>query len=78
MHDGSTFNHRYVKSNPQEVENATWMLTVSSLSLSLTRTHAKDLYENRPSVFSTGILEMSHLSCQVDPEVLARCCHRIS
>lgn len=28
MHDGSTFNHRYVKSNPQEVENATWMLTV--------------------------------------------------
>lgn len=34
MHDGSTFNHRYVKSNPQEVENATWMLTVS-LSFSL-------------------------------------------
>lgn len=29
MHNGSTFNHRYVKSNPQEVENATWMLTVS-------------------------------------------------
>ncbi|KAJ9697827.1 hypothetical protein PVL29_007109 [Vitis rotundifolia] len=28
MHDGCTFNHRYVKSNPQEVENATWMLTV--------------------------------------------------
>jgi len=28
MHDGYTFNHRYVKSNPQEVENATWMLTV--------------------------------------------------
>lgn len=28
MHSGSTFNHRYVKSNPQEVENATWMLTV--------------------------------------------------
>ncbi|KAJ7971427.1 E3 ubiquitin-protein ligase [Quillaja saponaria] len=28
MHDGSTFNHRYVKSNPHEVENATWMLTV--------------------------------------------------
>ncbi|KAL8159472.1 hypothetical protein V2J09_001009 [Rumex salicifolius] len=28
MHDGSSFNHRYVKSNPQEVENATWMLTV--------------------------------------------------
>ncbi|KAI3949180.1 hypothetical protein MKW98_026560 [Papaver atlanticum] len=27
-HDGCTFNHRYVKSNPQEVENATWMLTV--------------------------------------------------
>lgn len=34
MHDGCTFNHRYVKSNPQDVENATWMLTVSSLSLS--------------------------------------------
>ncbi|CAI9779427.1 unnamed protein product [Fraxinus pennsylvanica] len=28
MHDGSTFNHRYVKSNPHEVENAMWMLTV--------------------------------------------------
>lgn len=29
MHDGCTFNHRYVKSNPREVEKATWMLTVS-------------------------------------------------
>ena len=29
MHDGCTFNHRYVKPNPNEVENATWMLTVS-------------------------------------------------
>ncbi|KAF7148446.1 hypothetical protein RHSIM_Rhsim03G0004500 [Rhododendron simsii] len=28
MHDGCTFNHRYVKSDPHEVENATWMLTV--------------------------------------------------
>lgn len=28
MHDGCTFNHRYVKSNPHEVENAIWMLTV--------------------------------------------------
>ncbi|KAH9609218.1 hypothetical protein KSS87_000478 [Heliosperma pusillum] len=28
MHAGCTFNHRYVKSNPREVENATWMLTV--------------------------------------------------
>ncbi|GAA0151778.1 ubiquitin-protein ligase [Lithospermum erythrorhizon] len=28
MHDGCTFNHRYVKSDPTEVENATWMLTV--------------------------------------------------
>lgn len=28
MHDGCSFSHRYVKSNPQEVENATWMLTV--------------------------------------------------
>ncbi|KAL8529074.1 hypothetical protein ACS0TY_006514 [Phlomoides rotata] len=28
MHDGCTFNHRYVKSNPHDVENATWMLTV--------------------------------------------------
>ncbi|XP_057818591.1 E3 ubiquitin-protein ligase DIS1 [Cryptomeria japonica] len=28
FHDGPTFNHRYVKSNPHEVENATWMLTV--------------------------------------------------
>lgn len=39
MHDGCTFNHRYVKSNPQDVENATWMLTVSSLSLSLSPLH---------------------------------------
>lgn len=31
MHDGCTFNHRYVKSNPHEVENATWMLTVFAL-----------------------------------------------
>ncbi|KAD3336825.1 hypothetical protein E3N88_32344 [Mikania micrantha] len=31
MHNGSTFNHRYVKSNPHEVENATWMLTVCSV-----------------------------------------------
>ncbi|CAJ1958995.1 unnamed protein product [Sphenostylis stenocarpa] len=30
MHNGCTFNHRYVKTNPQEVENATWMLTVFS------------------------------------------------
>lgn len=30
MHNGCTFNHRYVKSNPHEVENATWMLTVFS------------------------------------------------
>ncbi|CAA2965361.1 E3 ubiquitin-protein ligase SINAT3 isoform X1 [Olea europaea var. sylvestris] len=28
MHSGCTFNHRYVKSNPRDVENATWMLTV--------------------------------------------------
>ncbi|PHU05782.1 E3 ubiquitin-protein ligase SINAT2 [Capsicum chinense] len=28
MHTGCTFNHRYVKSNAQEVENAIWMLTV--------------------------------------------------
>ncbi|PQQ11341.1 E3 ubiquitin-protein ligase SINAT2-like isoform X1 [Prunus yedoensis var. nudiflora] len=28
MHDGCTFNHRYVKSNAQEIDNATWMLTI--------------------------------------------------
>ncbi|KAL2487855.1 E3 ubiquitin-protein ligase [Forsythia ovata] len=28
MHDGCTFNHRYVKTDPQDVENATWMLTL--------------------------------------------------
>ncbi|KAL3616343.1 E3 ubiquitin-protein ligase sinat2 [Castilleja foliolosa] len=28
MHNGCTFNHRYVKSNPQNIENATWMLTL--------------------------------------------------
>ncbi|KAI3446407.1 hypothetical protein Pfo_003072 [Paulownia fortunei] len=30
MHEGCTFNHRYVKSNSHEVENAKWMLTVFS------------------------------------------------
>ncbi|MQL75692.1 hypothetical protein Taro_008055 [Colocasia esculenta] len=30
-HDGCTFNHRYVKSNPFEVENATWMLTAAKV-----------------------------------------------
>lgn len=33
MHNGSTFNHRYVKSNPHEVENATWMLTVKKMHI---------------------------------------------
>ncbi|XP_074380645.1 E3 ubiquitin-protein ligase SINAT5-like [Apium graveolens] len=28
MHSGCTFNHRYLQSNPREVKNATWMLTV--------------------------------------------------
>ncbi|GAB2259300.1 hypothetical protein Droror1_Dr00027440 [Drosera rotundifolia] len=28
MHSGQMFNHRYVKSNPRKVDNATWMLTV--------------------------------------------------
>jgi len=28
MQDGCTFSHRYVKSNPQEVGNAIWILTV--------------------------------------------------
>ncbi|KAJ6961262.1 E3 ubiquitin-protein ligase SINAT2-like [Populus alba x Populus x berolinensis] len=28
MHDGCTFNHRYVKSDAGEIDNATWMLTV--------------------------------------------------
>jgi len=28
MHIGSTFNHFYVKANPHEVDNATWMQTV--------------------------------------------------
>jgi GDP-D-mannose dehydratase len=37
MHSGSTFNHRYVKSNPREVENATWMLTVSILNFFVSR-----------------------------------------
>jgi hypothetical protein len=31
MHDGCTFNHRYVKSDPREIDNATWMLTVRYL-----------------------------------------------
>uniref|UniRef100_A0A2P2K2W3 Uncharacterized protein MANES_03G089500 n=1 Tax=Rhizophora mucronata TaxID=61149 RepID=A0A2P2K2W3_RHIMU len=31
VHNGCTFNHRYVKSNPRAIENATWMLTVRSL-----------------------------------------------
>lgn len=47
MHNGSTFNHRYVKSNPHEVENATWMLTVITffphLLLSHSLNHKKEL-----------------------------------
>ena len=40
MHSGCTFNHRYVKSNPRDVENATWMLTVSiSLQLLFPNNH---------------------------------------
>ncbi|XP_022967857.1 E3 ubiquitin-protein ligase SINAT2-like isoform X2 [Cucurbita maxima] len=35
MHDGCTFNHRYVKSNPHEVENATWMLTLAMAGFQL-------------------------------------------
>ncbi|CAN1781101.1 E3 ubiquitin-protein ligase DIS1 [Linum perenne] len=31
MHNGSNFNHRYVKSNPHEVENSMWMLTVTNV-----------------------------------------------
>ncbi|URE27656.1 hypothetical protein MUK42_12992 [Musa troglodytarum] len=30
MHIGSSFNHRYIKSKPYKVENATWMLMVFS------------------------------------------------
>ncbi|KAK4836420.1 hypothetical protein QYF36_022794 [Acer negundo] len=33
MHTGCTFNHRYVKSNPREVENATWMLTAADYNV---------------------------------------------
>ena len=59
MHSGCTFNHRYVKSNPREVENATWMLTVSihiyyintlhswlflDLSVPFHRFHVRDVY----------------------------------
>jgi hypothetical protein len=32
LHEGCTFNHRYVKSNPHQMESATWMLTVSAMS----------------------------------------------
>ncbi|AQK68123.1 SINA2 [Zea mays] len=35
LHEGCTFNHRYVKPNPYEVENATWMLTVSRMTSSV-------------------------------------------
>lgn len=35
MHSGYTFNHRYVKTNPRDVENATWMLTVSKFPSSV-------------------------------------------
>jgi E3 ubiquitin-protein ligase SIAH1 len=50
MHSGCTFNHRYVKSNPREVENATWMLTVSIKCLfflcgiSLTEKSLQDMF----------------------------------
>ncbi|PPS06587.1 hypothetical protein GOBAR_AA14064 [Gossypium barbadense] len=35
MHDGCFFNHRYVKSNPHEVESATWIAYSKRFSYSL-------------------------------------------
>lgn len=46
MHDGCTFNHRYVKSNPHEVENATWMLTVSQFYASLSSNFNSSVFKN--------------------------------
>jgi E3 ubiquitin-protein ligase SIAH1 len=47
LHEGCTFNHRYVKPNPYEVENATWMLTVSKMTLlcSCLNTQCLDTWE---------------------------------
>lgn len=57
MHDGCTFNHRYVKSNPHEVENATWMLTVefSSLFFLLIQGHNRFLSIFSPPHLRIGV-----------------------
>ena len=66
MHTGCTFNHRYVKSNPREVENATWMLTVSVIAFRLfgwiSRFHNKQYVMSLYSLFSMTVLEPKELT----------------
>lgn len=72
MHSGSTFNHRYVKSNPQEVENATWMLTVSLQLFSNLNAHFQSynrystiFYSSMNLDFRSDFVFFSHLFLQV-------------
>lgn len=60
MHSGCTFNHRYVKANPCEVENATWMLTVSIMFIQFSclqvsgQTVARDSIQNRSFLIASS------------------------
>uniref|UniRef100_I1NCM1 RING-type E3 ubiquitin transferase n=1 Tax=Glycine max TaxID=3847 RepID=I1NCM1_SOYBN len=49
MHSGCTFNHRYVKSNPMEVENATWMLTDIPSFHAQAHTYILDFFKSHPN-----------------------------
>jgi hypothetical protein len=55
LHEGCTFNHRYVKPNPYEVENATWMLTVSKQSTSLCMLKYVKVWINLECIFTCSV-----------------------
>ncbi|KAI3711471.1 hypothetical protein L2E82_41581 [Cichorium intybus] len=55
MHPGScTFNHRYVKTDPHEVENATWMLTVITVLYSQVNLECFRISERNMALFYSG------------------------
>lgn len=69
MHDGCTFNHRYVKSNPNEVENATWMLTVSSFTLPCITIIVTVLQQSSSSYYHQGDYVVSLQTVEVTVSV---------
>lgn len=58
MHNGTTFNHRYVKSNPHEVENATWMLTVITFVITLFRISSPRIANSQSTARSSRALQV--------------------